>query len=1153
MFLPLIEYSGDLPKLIREHSSVQARTANSIDAEPAPRLYILDGYDEVPANHFDDIVREVNSLLQTEPNSRVLLTSRQALFVSHQTPFAQPFEVFCVLDYSDDDVDCAIRNAGVDRAAFRSAAAFSHLSEELGNPLALDTLLKLFKASGTLGQKRSDSIQHVVDAALESRPTSNPAAQKRALRMLAIAMEVAARNDLAEEEAVAVLQRALRIDIPQAKALLAELAQSVLVRTTKGYRFQLHSYGEYLAAEELSEIQDTDRILRLIYLEDTYRPSDSWRNCVSYLMEHHDGIRSVFSRKFPDWTLTASPSVFDESDRTTIVCELLTSLVRDNLYLLRHPTIRVFHLARFVTDEVLPTLRTAVESTNDVEAANAVLLLAASGDKSMADRVLALGLDETRSVAVQHSALAAYGEIGTPAAVDRLLDIRDWDGLTVLSRIDAAAALMDSTNAPAVLGALCRTDAMISSAFVRFDELSAPADVEAVLHAVATLPGDLLQRNPLSYYLDRFWRALARCWRVEWIGRVTELILRFEEVRHPDDRDLEREFIPCMQSLRDGGNAIGRSVLEQLLVTGRNVRHLYHTIPALVGVEDARWLAAQPGSEDLVNTVRAFGRGETAEVLRGPTTEGQREHGERWQAERRRQEERTQRLEGTIRTSEEVDDLVVALERLDPARWPEVGEHRRRWLAGFVGSQLARLDLRSRIRWESETQLTQPRRLAVLLALVSRYELALGDDEPLALALLSETQAARSYHRRFGFSRGAVEVVEELLEGASTPNPGLDHILSFIGDVRLRTQRIDAAIECIAMDGERPTRLRDAAVHIIADVGNTDALLRVAPTLPTDLRAKVDDLLVAGQHRGTIERRLQGLLDDPAALESGEVERHFDNPLGWIGRIREPAVWGGLVKVRRLALLRGLERVASLVESALAEIDMGRAAEVVAQQLDDAPGDWRPWLRRRAAEMRRDGTIRSAQAAGWMGVLRRLGDATTLNRFKIWVEGPTDCPALQELVEKVVGGEEANIMVQSVGGWTTILNSQWTPVRLGDGCRDFVMLLDGDGAYDYERPGLVMRPERRRVVTRLREAGIDVSVLERYGLENYFGRHAFEAVVGRDLSASFPLGARKPVKGQIRGYSKTMNVQLARLTTADDLRETDLGDFLVRVGERVRA
>ena len=60
--------------------------------------------------------------------------------------------------------------------------------------------------------------------------------------------------------------------------------------------------------------------------------------------------------------------MFDEQDRTAIVSELSASLIQDNAYLLDHPTIRAIHLARFVPASMLPQLRNAVESTNDVEA-----------------------------------------------------------------------------------------------------------------------------------------------------------------------------------------------------------------------------------------------------------------------------------------------------------------------------------------------------------------------------------------------------------------------------------------------------------------------------------------------------------------------------------------------------------------------------------------------------------------------------------------------------------------------------------------------------------------------------------------------------------------------------------------------------------------
>ena len=87
----------------------------------------------------------------------------------------------------------------------------------------------------------------------------------------------------------------------------------------------------------------------------------------------------------------------------------------------------------------------------------------------------------------------------------------------------------------------------------------------------------------------------------------------------------------------------------------------------------------------------------------------------------------------------------------------------------------------------------------------------------------------------------------------------------------------------------------------------------------------------------------------------------------------------------------------------------------------------------------------------------------------------------------------------------------------------------------------------RAFLARLRQDRIEVKVLDRYGLENYFPQHVFETVIGRDLSVHFLLDPRRPVRDQIRGYNKNMNVCLAKRTTLDDLAGTDLRDFLERV------
>lgn len=57
IFVPLKEYSGDLEATIGQHSTKVALHATEIDGTPSPRLFILDGLDEVPADCFNDFIK----------------------------------------------------------------------------------------------------------------------------------------------------------------------------------------------------------------------------------------------------------------------------------------------------------------------------------------------------------------------------------------------------------------------------------------------------------------------------------------------------------------------------------------------------------------------------------------------------------------------------------------------------------------------------------------------------------------------------------------------------------------------------------------------------------------------------------------------------------------------------------------------------------------------------------------------------------------------------------------------------------------------------------------------------------------------------------------------------------------------------------------
>jgi hypothetical protein len=147
-----------------------------------------------------------------------------------------------------------------------------------------------------------------------------------------------------------------------------------------------------------------------------------------------------------------------------------------------------------------------------------------------------------------------------------------------------------------------------------------------------------------------------------------------------------------------------------------------------------------------------------------------------------------------------------------------------------------------------------------------------------------------------------------------------------------------------------------------------------------------------------------------------------------------------------------------------------------------------------------------------------------------------------------------NIVVRSVGGWNQVINPNWHPTELSDGCSDLLVLLDGDRARDWTRAGHPIRPERdiSAAIAKFKAAKIEVHVLERYAIENYFSQAAFERVLGTSMAGIFPLDPARSVTEQVPRYSKALNGALADATSLDDLRGTDLGRILEEIANRAR-
>ena len=220
----LKSYHGNLRDLL-----VQTVPATVLDAPIMNRTYILDGIDEVPLDHRAALSLELNNLLSTDAGARLILTSRQALSTNARRLSNQPHNV-PPPGLRRRGHRGLYQRRGVNIENFQQAVHNAECDEEIRNPFVLTVMLEQYQAQGRLSRLRSDNVGYVVRRLIQSRPLFNATRQQRALRMLAVTCETAARNELTEDEALRVLLEAIEFTPDTARQLLDELSQSILIR-----------------------------------------------------------------------------------------------------------------------------------------------------------------------------------------------------------------------------------------------------------------------------------------------------------------------------------------------------------------------------------------------------------------------------------------------------------------------------------------------------------------------------------------------------------------------------------------------------------------------------------------------------------------------------------------------------------------------------------------------------------------------------------------------------------------------------------------------------------------------------------------------------------------------------------------------------------
>ncbi|MGA2113127.1 MAG: hypothetical protein ABSH56_00045 [Bryobacteraceae bacterium] len=1161
VFAFLKSYQGSLRALLDQRAP-----ASLLNASALRRVYVFDGIDEVPAQHRDAFRKDLNELLTVDPHARLVVTSRQAFHALHQDAFPSNLTIYHLLDFDDSDIRACAANIGVDPAAFIAAAESADCAEEIHNPFIADVMLARYRSDGKLSPLRSDNVEYMIGALIRSRPTVNASRQRRALRMLAIACEVAARNELSEAEALRVLLEAIDVPEEAARQLLDELSHSILIRTAAGISFQMRSYGEYLAAEELMAAS-IERVRELVFIDNA--PVDSWLNSITYLAELNETIKRYFLTYYPRWLLNVSPFAFTETERTTLTRRVLDELNRSNTYVVANPAVPSRRMARLLTSATVVDLQNQLTSTKPHERANALVLLSIRRDPLVLATALPLATAALVDSSLRQSALIALINQGDPGVIGPLLAVLQRKDPLYIHMIDVIGSVSTPADFPMLFPLLAGSNAIMSATYYHCRELNTSDALTAVIDYLKAHP-DSLDGNHLDAYIEPMLDLIPRFWNGALNTTLGEFlsVLNNDTVLYLQSRLLKR-ILDHLQKCDCDGAAV-RVVIAALQHRGKSLGFLVRPVAPLVNLQAGQWIidTAPRYIPELVTWIEKGPIRDLFTPYAEQTVQAQEALRAEYIEEERRREEGTAtvrtRHQSAISTNDLIDEVIEACELLPRDHWPEVTAERRIWLSQRIAERLTQLDLAHSVQWKSAQEWTQPRELWPLLHLVDYYQLRLVPDVPIALALAAwHDRAISNYYRREGFTPEAQNALIVLLQTA-TNNNIIQNVLGFIGEAGYKETASRAELTRLAVHTAGSPQVRLAAIEILVSLeADIQTLITLHGDQDPDIRERAFCELVRRQHEPTVRRALATLSEQD--LQNGEVSFPSSSSLDWLGTITAPFALEELRALRRRSVTLRLWRVASLVTAAIGNIDKPTAASTIREQLGAAPPEWQNALQQDADQIDITARIAAAQQAPFDLIIKKLKGATSMIRVKVWCEGSTDRPVFRKLFTEL-GEFEISETLDFVGGWGGLL-SESEPERWLDGCRQAIVVMDGDVGRKLNKRTRPLTNEAKTIVRRFAKHPLKLHVLRRYAIENYFPRNACEAVLGRDLAAYFPLPETVSIEVHFCDpqpwwrawvnclrrrhsrsfYRKSLNEDVSARLTLADIEGTDLADILLEI------
>lgn len=1178
----LLECSGD-----RSVRHLVDAALDGIQPDASQQMYyLIDGIDEVPRELLNRTAGEISALRDEPQTAGMLATSRQAFYVANRDRLPAFHSVYHLLDFSDRDIERYVTSHGIEHSVFIAETKRLAFFEEIRNPFNLTHAVNMYRKSGRLPSTRADLLEFIVRSQLQTRPDVSGFRQQRALEQLAVAMEVYARNELTEEEAVLVIRQSIHgISAEDARRLLDTLYTTILKKVEGGLSFQLASYGEYLAAQSLAT-EPLERVKEIAFDQGGV-PNPSWSNAISYLAEVNAEVRNHFCRWHPLWMMNVSPAALSPSQRDEIVRSTLRLLASERMFAFDHPRVRIHRLAGLLSDATKADLLQVIGSDVEVEKGNAIVMLGLAGNLDVVEQATELVLERQTSQQLRYSGLLALQNTHVAGTATRLLDSLDADDPLNLNVLDVIGTVATLDELPQVLPALLRASGMPSSAYYRFQEMRSREAALAILRYAESHLTELNFMRADMYFGPAFevvWEyfddevavlcasILNQIERghiyVDQSGPLPKLLSGLARLQDIQKEELLRGFLVAVEDyvLLNGATFYpSAQVLSNLLTVG-TVHWLVASGRTAIIPAIARWI-----DDDKTSLLAPFA---------GGIVEAQEAARNRHRLEELdRQEEAKSRirfLQDAAIARTDVDGALGDFSSLTNEHWPVITTEYRTWLEEAVSARLVALDLSRRIVWDGNT-VTYPAELPTILELVTYYDLCVADQLPMVQTLiLGWEETIARYFERIPPLEEAWAAVLSLSQTPPSPS-ALDHVVRFLGKMSPRPDEIHASLLQIASANRDGDYTQVLAFSLVADVETVPWLEeRVAQAENAGIRYAAETELIRRQHEPTLVAKLEAAIKHPASLGGDHYFPDRDKP-EWLSKITAPFAWDKLRVLRERGFQLELYGVVSQCTEVLIAINRSEAIDVFKRQLNKAPASWRIRQRTLILEQEQMLAIDEARLSPFDRVLARLRYNTSSTRVKVWCEGINDEEVFRTLIERM-SDVPIDVTIGNVHGWPGLQQEADPNVWLAN-CKEAFIVMDGDNGRNLRKAKKPLTDMARAEYARLKGFPITLVVLERYGIENYLSQHAVEAVVGRDLSAFFPIppdvpiqnhfaSAKKTFKWKIRSsvakllklgvpplpsfYPKGKNKEVAKYLQPEDIAGTDLYSALEDILESAK-